>query len=591
MNQLILGDCLEVLKNIEDESVDLIYLDPPFFSNRNYEVIWGDEGEKRSFQDRWAGGVDHYITWLKERVQEMHRILKPTGSIFLHCDWHANSEIRVFILNKLFGYEKFRSQIIWKRHNAHNDAKKKMPVLTDTIWYYSKSDKFTYHPVYIQLSEKHQNNFYKHRDTRGIYSLGDLTNTKAGGYMYDYKGYAPNQNGWRCPLETMKKLDEEDLIHFPKKKTGRLRIKRYLQDSKGKLLGEIWADKQLEELTDEEFDAIYNKIEIDNIWEDIQNVQGSSKEKIGYPTQKPEKLLERIIEMASNENDVILDPFVGGGTTVAVADRLNRQWIGIDQSVQAVKVTEFRLNLQQGKQVGKTANMFAQPFTVTLHKYDYDTLRYADAFEFESWIVQQFGGFPNKRQRGDLGIDGRKEDAQGQPIQVKRSDNIGRNVIDNFLSACRRYDKNLFDKNQEAGNPVGFIIAFSFGKGAVKEVARLKNSENVIIDLVSVESIVPIAQKPTLQIEVTEIGTTKEVKEIEFIAKAQSKAGIEFYAWDFTYNGIQFLPSILLDKKGKQSHKFKAGTYQIAVKVVDNEGLESIEVIKLKINGGIKISN
>lgn len=113
MNQLILGDCLEVLKKSDAASVDLIYLDPPFFSNRNYEVIWGDAGEIRSFQDRWAGGIDHYIAWLKERVQEMYRLLKPTGSLFLHCDWHANSHIRVYILDKIFGEQNFRNHITW----------------------------------------------------------------------------------------------------------------------------------------------------------------------------------------------------------------------------------------------------------------------------------------------------------------------------------------------------------------------------------------------------------------------------------------------------------------------------------------------
>ncbi len=149
LNKLILGDNLEILKHLDSESVDLIYLDPPFFSNRNYEVIWGDEGEVRSFKDRWSGGMDHYIGWLKERVEEMHRILKPTGSIFLHCDWHANSWIRVEILDKLFGGTNFRGEIIWERTAAHSDAKKKLAVITDTIWYYTKSEKFTYVPVHV----------------------------------------------------------------------------------------------------------------------------------------------------------------------------------------------------------------------------------------------------------------------------------------------------------------------------------------------------------------------------------------------------------------------------------------------------------
>ena len=128
MNKLILGDNLEILKSIESESVDLIYLDPPFFSNRNYEIIWGDKGEVRSFEDRWAGGVENYIAWLKERVSQMYRILKGTGSLFLHCDCHANAYIRVEILDKIFGYNNFRGEIVWQRHNAHNDAVKKIAV-------------------------------------------------------------------------------------------------------------------------------------------------------------------------------------------------------------------------------------------------------------------------------------------------------------------------------------------------------------------------------------------------------------------------------------------------------------------------------
>ena len=119
-NRLILGDNLEILKGMESDSVDLIYLDPPFFSNRNYEVIWGDEGEVRSFQDRWAGGIEHYIAWLRERVIEMHRILKSTGSIFLHCDWHANSYIRCDILDKIFGKNNFRNEIIWCCTSAYH---------------------------------------------------------------------------------------------------------------------------------------------------------------------------------------------------------------------------------------------------------------------------------------------------------------------------------------------------------------------------------------------------------------------------------------------------------------------------------------
>ena len=167
LNQLLLGDNLEILRSIDSESVDLVYLDPPFFSNRTYEVIWGDKGEVRSFEDRFSGGIDHYIGWLKDRVEEMHRVLKPTGSIFLHCDWHANAHIRVHILDKIFGMSGFRAEVIWQRTNAHNDAKKKLGVVTDTIWYYSKSDNFTYNPVYGKLDERYVQENYRFEYDKG----------------------------------------------------------------------------------------------------------------------------------------------------------------------------------------------------------------------------------------------------------------------------------------------------------------------------------------------------------------------------------------------------------------------------------------
>jgi DNA modification methylase len=568
VNKLILGDNLEILKTLEADSVDLIYLDPPFFSNRNYEVIWGDAGEIRSFQDRWAGGIDHYIAWLKERVAEMYRILKPTGSIFLHCDWHANAYIRVDILDRIFGMDNFRGEIIWQRHNSHNDAKKKLAVLKDTIWYYTKSEKCVYNPLYGSLSEKYTDDFYKYDDGdgKGLYQLGDMASPNPRpNMMYEWQGFPYPVKGWRYEKETMQKLHDEGKIYYPITTQGnydyskRPRIKRYLNEQKGQLLGDVWTD--------------------------IQNVQSQSGERIGYPTQKPEALLERIIKCASNEGDMVLDPFMGGGTTIAVADRLNRQWIGIDQSAMAVKVTELRLQ--------KQADLFSSPYTVQLHKYDYDTLRYKDAFQFESWIVQQFGGTPNLKQRGDMGLDGKTSD--GTPVQVKRQDNIGRNVIDNFKSAVERFDKNLFEKNIAAKKPIGYIIAFSFGKGAIEEVARLKNKEDRIIRLITVEEIIPIATKPAIGVHINELekdvtdGASAGNRKIEFTAAGQSAAGIEFYSWDFKYDTEKgFKPSIIIDKSGKQIQTFKTGIHTIAVKVVDNDGLENMEIVKLKINGAVE---
>ena len=558
INKLILGDNLEILRQLETESVDLIYLDPPFFSNKNYEVIWGDSGEVRSFEDRFSGGIDHYISWLKERVIEMHRILKKTGSIFLHCDYHADSYIRVQILDKIFGENKFHNHIIWKRNFTKKGSQHKMTRLainTDSIFWYSKSDKFLYNILKIKnIVEKEVFKLYNNVDENGRrYKSEPIELPKMmarKNLVFEYLGYTP-EFGWMMVKEKLEELTRLNKIYFTK--NGKPRRKNFIED--------------------------YEGTEVDNIWTDILPVGQVQSEIIGYPTQKPEALLQRILEMSSNENDVILDPFVGGGTTVAVADKLNRKWIGIDQSVAAIKVTEARMNNQQ--------DLFAKPFVTQLHKYDYDTLRFKDAFEFEIFIVTQFGGINNTKQRGDLGLDGKTR--ENQPIQVKRSDGIGRNVVDNFLSAVKRNDKNLYEKNKKEMKPVGFIIAFSFGKGAIQEVARLKNEENIIIKLVAVDEIIPIAKKPNLIIEIIDKGNDKKaLREIEFIAKGTSEVGVEFYMWDFDYKNEKFNPEIMFDKKGEQTFKFKPGVCNIAVKVIDNEGLENLEIIKLKVNGKIE---
>jgi site-specific DNA-methyltransferase (adenine-specific) len=537
MNELILGDNLEIMKKMDGESVDLIYLDPPFFSNRNYEVIWGDKGEVRSFQDRWSGGIDHYIAWLKERVEEMCRVLKPTGSIFLHCDWHANAYIRVQILDRIFGYENFNSEIIWERTTNSGSSKgvaKKFPNDHDTIFFYTKQNKtFKFNNIFKGYSQSYINHYYIYDDNdgKGKYQLQALKTVSS---------------------DRLEQLKAENRIVEGKGKY--LRFKDYLNDKKG--------------------------VPINDMWYDIEPVNPISRERIGYPTQKPESLMERIIRCASNEGDIVFDPFVGGGTTVAVADKLKRRWIGIDQSTMAVKVTELRLERQR--------DLFSQPYTVTLHKYDYDALRDKDAFDFETWIIQQYGGTPQNKKGGDKGIDGKTAD--GSPIQVKRSENIGVNVVKNFSVSAKQFNKPLFEKSVSSKKPVGYIIAFTFSKGAIGEVARLKNDEKIIIELVKVEDIVPISKKPRLTVKMASSQrNSKDVWEIDFTAQGESEAGIEFYSWDFAYDeSAGFRAEVMIDKAGAQKRTFKAGAHTVAAKVFDNDGLENIEIVKLKVNGAVE---
>ena len=574
LNSLILGDCLQTLQNLPSESVDLCYIDPPFFSNRNYEVIWGDKGEVRSFEDRWSGGVDHYIGWLKERVQEIHRILKPTGSFYLHCDWHADAYIRVYILDKVFGEGNFLNEITWVRKTGRgetNHKSKKFGTCTDNIYLYSKSKNYTFNSQFTFDAEGYKeyvDKFFKFTDENGRkYRIADLSSpSPRPNLTYEYKGYKPPKNGWAISLEKMVQFEKEGRLHFPTKIDGRIQRRRFLDELEGK--------------------------PVQNYWDDIGIVSARSNERIGYPTQKPEALLERIIKASSNEGDVVLDCFVGGGTTVAVADRLGRKWIGIDQSVQAIKVSEFRLNRQK--------NLFSEPFEVRLHKYDYDTLRYKDAFEFETWIVEKFGGQGNIKQRGDLGLDGK--DKNGKPIQVKRSDGIGRNVIDNFVSASKRYDKNIFEKAIESGEIIGTIIAFSFGKGAIQEAARLKNEDKILIDLIKVDEIIAIAKKPNVKLVVELLEKKEKTESYKFEIKATSEQGsqIEFYSFEIwqeknpprpadtsqegnfgkTGNWEQIL-SDSLNKNGQIEQELKPGKYKIIGKAIDNDGLEGEDEVEV----------
>jgi DNA modification methylase len=558
-NRLILGDNLHILKTLEEESVDLIYLDPPFFSNRNYEVIWGDANEMRSFEDRWMGGIEHYIAWLKERVELMYRVLKKTGSIFLHCDWHADAYIRVEILDRIFGAKNFRSDIIWKRQTAKKGSqftRKSFGNYADTSFFYSKSGKYYFQLGKTRNAEEEHTLIkrYNKVDADGrrfrVDHIELIEAMARQNLVYEYKGYTPKY-GWMMTRDKLEVFDNENRIYWSE--TGKPYRKYFFDEYEGK--------------------------ELTNIWDDITIAQGS--ERIGYPTQKPEALLERIIQCASNEGDLVLDPFMGGGTTIAVAERLGRHFIGIDQSAIAVKVTETRLHKQMD-------TFFSGSFSTELHKYDYKKLRYEDAFEFEEWIVRQVGGTPNTRKRGDFGIDGKMAD--GTPIQVKRSDGVGRNVVDNFLSAVKRADKKLYDKNKKEKKPIGCMIAFSFNSGAREEAARLKIKESIILDLKEVKEVVPLAEGPAIKIKWRVLSRDgRGNTEIELTAKGEGDSDIGFYSWDWDYDAEKgFKATEIRDETGRQTHKFNAGVHTIAVKAVDNEGLESVESIKLKVNGTVK---
>ena len=467
------GDNLKMLTDIPDESIDLCYIDPPFNSNRNYEVFWGDVAEKRAFIDRF-GDAQEYINYMMPRVNEIYRVLKKTGSFYYHCDWHASHYVKI-MLDKIFSFNNFQNEIIWQRSNAHNDAKKKFGTLNDTIFFYTKTKSFTFNKTYQAYSEDYINSVYKYfnNDGRRYQSVDSRSPNPRPNLMYEYKGYKPHANGWAVSLDRMKDLDEQGLILFPKNKDGRIRFKKYLDEMPGVILGNVWCD--------------------------IKSLQGQEKERLGYPTQKPIALMERIINASSNKGDVILDAFCGCGTTLVAAEKLNRKWIGVDISPTACRVMSQRLyelyKLREGK------DFWVEDLPKTSEE-----LRMLPPFEFQNWAVIALGqltnttGIPNKIKSGDFGIDGKlypvelekkkkdEKDLFGDvdkyyPVQVKQMDKVGRPDIDSFETAIHR-----------DGRQKGYFVSFDFTKDAMEEIRRLDKIGEIEIIPITVTSLLRAEQ-------------------------------------------------------------------------------------------------
>ena len=363
-NALYFGDNLDVLReSIRDESVDLIYLDPPFNSARDYNILFSSpkgvesSAQITAFEDSWHWGEQAerefgeivrgintdvaemiqalrkflgendmmaYLTMMANRLLELHRVLKPTGSLYLHCDPTASHYLKI-VLDGVFGKECFRNDIVWKRRygtfsTVHTSTK--FGSCTDNLLLYAKAEGATFHPqysfedpTYLAYVEK----TFRHVDEQGRrYRVADLANPALRpNLIYDYKGYKPPKNGWAISLEKMKLWDAEGRLDFPKSPDGRIQRRRFFDELKGK--------------------------PVQALWDDIDMISSQSDERLGYPTQKPLALLERIIEASSNPGDVVLDPFCGCGTAVHAAQKLGRHWLGIDITHLAVSLIEKRL--------------------------------------------------------------------------------------------------------------------------------------------------------------------------------------------------------------------------------------------------------
>lgn len=399
-NLLYYGDNLDVLRqHVRDETADLVYLDPPFNSNASYNVLFAAKdgtqaaAQIRAFEDTWhwdqaaaasyeetveRGGpvadVLHafrtflgtndmlaYLTMMAPRLVELRRVLKLTGCIFLHCDPTASHYLKL-LMDSVFGADGFRNEIIWKRTSAHNDARRRFGDETDTILFYARSEHQTFHAQFQPYSKAYLKSHYENVDETGRrYTTRDLRSpSPRPNLTYDYKGYKPHANGWSVSLAVMEDLDRKGLIYFPTKKTGRLRVKRYLDEMPGMPIG--------------------------TLWDDIPPLNSQAAERLGYPTQKPEALLERIISTTSNPGDVVLDPFCGCGTAVAAAQRLGRNWIGIDITYLAISLIKTRLRDAYGDMARYT--VIGEPTT----KEDAARLAQDEPYQFQAWALGLVGG-------------------------------------------------------------------------------------------------------------------------------------------------------------------------------------------------------
>lgn len=437
MNKLYFGDNLQILReHVKDESVDLIYLDPPFNSKRDYNLLFktpkghSSDAQITAFEDSWHWGHEAeiefdqilrqknttvaemirslrtmlgendmmaYLVMMANRLLQLHRVLKPTGSLYLHCDPQASHYLKI-VLDSIFGAEFFRNEISWKRSQPKSNNYVNFSNCRDVILRYSKSDTVIFNKVFGSYDPEYLEKFYRFKDEDGRrYQLDNLLNPNKDrpNLTYEFLGVT---RVWRWTKERMQKAYEDGLI-YQSDKGGVPRYIRYLDEMQG------------QPITDN--------------WDDIEHLHGSNDEYLGYPTQKPLALLERIISVSSNEGDIILDPFCGCGTAVHASQKLNRQWIGIDITVLAISLIEKRI-----KEAFPTIVYEVEGLPTDMDGAR--SLAMRDKYQFQWWACTLIGAqpFQEKKKGADGGIDGLiyfHDDATGAKkivVSVKGGENV-----------------------------------------------------------------------------------------------------------------------------------------------------------------------
>jgi site-specific DNA-methyltransferase (adenine-specific) len=437
-NTLYYGDNLDVLRRyVKDETVDLVYLDPPFNSNQDYNAFFGERNGKRAaaqmkaFEDTWtwdeeaarayqetveAGGKPSeamqafrrllpesdmlaYLSMMAPRLIELRRVLKLTGSLYLHCDPTASHYLKI-LLDAVFSPAQFRNEIIWLRSKNPKGSQfglNRFSPFTDTILYYTKSGGAAVNldRIRIPLNPEEWADKYPYKDEHGPYADGPILRSDSMGQrpnlVYTYKGFTPGPAGWRVKREVLEEIDRKGNLAWTK--TGAVRRKLRPDDiEKGQPVGSFWGD--------------------------IPPINSQAQERLGYPTQKPEALLDRIISASSDEGDVVLDPFCGCGTTIASAQRLGRKWIGIDITHLAIGLIKQRLLDSYGERISEAYRVIGEPVSVP----DAERLAAEDPYQFQWWALGLVGARPTEQKKGaDKGVDGRRffhDDKSGETKQI-----------------------------------------------------------------------------------------------------------------------------------------------------------------------------
>jgi DNA modification methylase len=519
-NRLFWGDNLHVMRQLPSESIDLIYIDPPFFSGRQYNVIFGDQNELRSFSDIWEGGMPGYLIWLNARLYEMKRLLKKTGTLYVHCDWHASHYIKVE-MDKLFGNERLVNEVVWCYKSGGASPSTRFSRKHDVLLMYARGDKYFFNPQ----KEKSYNRGFKPYGFQGVEEFQD-------------------EIGW------------------------------------------------------------YTLVGMKDYWE-IDMVGRTSSERIGYPTQKPETLVERVITCSCPEGGVVADFFVGGGTTPVVAQRLGRRWIACDQSRVAVAITADRLakGADQLKLTGIEAPI--PDFTIE-HWGVYEAKRLSEAppDQFREFILRAFGATPTSRNPGVHGIKGTIE----TPIWVgepRMKSQVTANEVEEFANAVRKTVRYQQDNLRD-----GIMLAWAFRPDAMEAAQRLREMEQtdlnfIRLDMVRIDSprfrehvsvlttdhadyasFLTFVQPPRVEVGYKRLKGLLYAFDVTESIVMNPRARIINVQWDFnhkgrfrTTQGYSFLRTARKEPALQAQYEFPAaGRHRVACRVQDDMGGEGFWV-------------